>query len=285
MKSTVKILSFVLTVIIAVMVSVEINADVSKNDGLRSELSSDEKELLRWYIDNHMKRKRYGHLDMCDATIRNLRTIDSIPELNDNKKNMLFSIFIDMYLDREADSIKARRFYNVVRPKLLCHPEMDKKIRSKVKFIENQTKNGDCFPFYPTLYRSDGSKLSLQDILSDRYTYIEIWATTCGPCRKELPVLHELSATYSGEPDKKIRFVSISIDDEFVKWQKFVSGVESSCEQYFVEPRDGARLLSHMRVFGVPRFILVGPDKKIVDIDAPRPTEIKNGNPILRNLI
>ena len=94
MKSTVKILSFVLTVIIAVMVSVEINADVSKNDGLRSELASDEKELLRWYIDNHMKRKRYGHLDMCDATIRNLRTIDSIPELNDNKKNMLFSIFI-----------------------------------------------------------------------------------------------------------------------------------------------------------------------------------------------
>ena len=288
MKYKIRILLFtvlLLVIIVAAVILVRANATTSTTDSLQSELPIDKKELLRWYIDNYMmNRKGATKLDICDATIRNIKTIDSIPELDDNRKNILFTTFIDMYLDREADSIKARRFYGEVKPILSCFPETDKKLASKVTFIANQTKNGDKFPLYPTLYRADGSKVSLQDVLSDGYTYIDIWATTCGPCRKELPILHELSVMYSRKSDKKIKFISISIDDKFVKWQKFVENEKTSCEQYFMDPQDGARLLSHMRVFGVPRFILVGPDKRIINIDAPRPTEIKNGNPILRNL-
>lgn len=275
MKYRIKILFF------SIIVTAAISTQAITNVPAADRLPSDKKELLKWYIDNYMIRTKLG---MCDATIRNFRIIDSIPELDGKRKNMLFSMFIDMYLDREADSIKAQRFYDVVKPMLSCFPETDKKLASKVAFIANQTKNGDLLPFYPMLYRPDSSNVSLQDVLSDGYTYIDIWATTCGPCRKELPVLNELSAMYSEQSGKKIKFISLSIDDKFAKWQKFVAGEKSSCEQFFMEPADGARFLSHLRVFGVPRFILVGPDKRIVDKDAPRPTEIKDGNPILQNL-
>lgn len=282
MKYISKILLFTFIIITAAM-TMKVKAYTPTTDNFQPELPSDKKELLRWYIDNYIMRQK-SKLDLCDATIRNFRIIDSIPELDAKRKDMLYSMFIDMYLDKEADSIKARRFYDTVKPILSDFPEADKKLKAKVELITNQTKNGDPFPFYPTLYRPDGSSLSLQDALSDRYTYIDIWATTCGPCRKELPILHELCATYPQDPYSKIKFISISTDNKLITWQKFLAGKESAYEQYFMNPKDGARLLSQMRILGIPRFILVGPNKRIVNINAPKPSEIKNGNPILQNL-
>ena len=42
---------------------------------------------------------------------------------------------------------------------------------------------------------------------------VNFWATWCGPCREELPMLTRLSAEYGG---KKVRFVAVSADE----WKK-----------------------------------------------------------------
>ena len=39
---------------------------------------------------------------------------------------------------------------------------------------------------------------------------INFWATWCGPCREELPLLSRLNKEYSG---KKIRFIAVSADE------------------------------------------------------------------------
>jgi len=39
---------------------------------------------------------------------------------------------------------------------------------------------------------------------------VNFWATWCGPCREELPMLTRLSADYGG---KKVRFVAVSADE------------------------------------------------------------------------
>ena len=41
-------------------------------------------------------------------------------------------------------------------------------------------------------------------------TVINFWATFCGPCREELPLLSRLTQEYAG---KKIRFIAISADE------------------------------------------------------------------------
>lgn len=41
-------------------------------------------------------------------------------------------------------------------------------------------------------------------------TVINFWATCCGPCREELPLLSKLSQEYS---EKKVRFIAISADE------------------------------------------------------------------------
>ena len=40
---------------------------------------------------------------------------------------------------------------------------------------------------------------------------LNFWATWCGPCQEELPLLARLSSAYGGEP---VRFVAVSIDEE-----------------------------------------------------------------------
>ena len=65
-----------------------------------------------------------------------------------------------------------------------------------------------------------GGETSLQD-LSGKLIYIDVWATWCGPCLKEMPSLKKLVKEYKG---KNVEFVSISIDHkkDYEKWRKMV---------------------------------------------------------------
>jgi thiol-disulfide isomerase/thioredoxin len=55
-----------------------------------------------------------------------------------------------------------------------------------------------------------GAKEKIAD-LRGSITVVNFWATWCGPCREELPLLSRLSQQYA---PKKVRFVSISADED-----------------------------------------------------------------------
>jgi thiol-disulfide isomerase/thioredoxin len=47
--------------------------------------------------------------------------------------------------------------------------------------------------------------------LKGSITVVNFWATWCGPCKEELPLLEKLHQEYAG---RKVRFVAISADEE-----------------------------------------------------------------------
>jgi len=53
-----------------------------------------------------------------------------------------------------------------------------------------------------------GGKTSLES-LKGKYVYIDVWATWCAPCRKQIPALKKVEKQYEG---KNIAFISLSID-------------------------------------------------------------------------
>lgn len=63
-----------------------------------------------------------------------------------------------------------------------------------------------------------GKKVSLSDF-KGKYVYIDIWATWCGPCQREIPHLQKLEEKYHG---KDIYFVSISCDNNKKAWENRV---------------------------------------------------------------
>ncbi|SMO42133.1 Thiol-disulfide isomerase or thioredoxin [Saccharicrinis carchari] len=101
----------------------------------------------------------------------------------------------------------------------------------------------------------DGKLYSLKDFLG-KYVYIDIWATWCGPCRKEIPALHNLSKQFS---DKNINFLSLSVDTDKDKWLNMINqNKEMAGYQLYLGNK--SQFQKNYRVNSIPRFILL--DKK-----------------------
>lgn len=115
-----------------------------------------------------------------------------------------------------------------------------------------------------------GGFTSLED-LKGKYVYVDVWATWCGPCRQEIPFLQKTEEAYHG---KNIEFVSISVDvmKDKEKWSKFVTDKNLGGIQLLADKDWKSDFVQGYKINGIPRFIIIGPDGKIVNADAPRPS-------------
>ena len=131
-----------------------------------------------------------------------------------------------------------------------------------------------------------GGKTSLSD-LKGKYVYVDLWATWCGPCKKEIPTLKEVEAKYHG---KNIEFVSISLDNgrgykadnqeaaaiaAHEGWKKMIADEEMTGIQLFADNGFRSTFATEYAVNSIPRFLLLDPEGNIVDADAPRPSSPK----------
>ena len=112
----------------------------------------------------------------------------------------------------------------------------------------------------------NGKEMTLRDFRG-KYIYIDMWATWCGPCQKELPFLKKLEEKFKG---RNIVFVGLSIDQDKAKWAASVkSGALSGTQLYIGK---GSKFQSDYRISGIPRFILLDPNGRIVNPDMTRPS-------------
>lgn len=112
----------------------------------------------------------------------------------------------------------------------------------------------------------NGKEMTLRDFRG-KYIYIDMWATWCGPCQKELPFLKKLEEKFKG---RNIVFVGLSIDQDKAKWAARVkSGTLSGTQLYIGK---GSKFQSDYRISGIPRFILLDPNGRIVNPDMTRPS-------------
>lgn len=136
---------------------------------------------------------------------------------------------------------------------------------------------GNNSPKFTDYVNYKGGKTSLDDF-KGKFVYIDLWATWCGPCIREIPYLKKIEKEYQ---NKNIAFVSISVDEPRKsggswaaaekKWRAFVkeknlggvqlwSGQDISFQQAY-------------EVRGIPRFILIDDKGKIRVFNAPRPSD------------
>lgn len=138
------------------------------------------------------------------------------------------------------------------------------------KNAELNKMNGTTAPNFNYINHK-GDKTKLKDF-DGKYVYIDLWATWCGPCRGEIPYLQKIEEKYH---DKNIVFVSISIDKEvdFEKWKTFVKEKNMGGVQLFADNAWESAFAQSFGVKSIPRFILIGPDRKVIQAVAPRPSD------------
>ncbi|NCE72743.1 TlpA disulfide reductase family protein [Odoribacter sp. Z80] len=107
----------------------------------------------------------------------------------------------------------------------------------------------------------NGKNVSLlAQLSSEGYTIIDFWASWCGPCRASFPHLREMYERYG----KDVRFVSISIDQKKEDWQRAVGEEKLPWTQLLSTPALNKALPQLYDLRGVPTFLLVNPEGKIV---------------------
>lgn len=143
-----------------------------------------------------------------------------------------------------------------------------------VKYNNNKSLvRGMPSPQFTDYENHKGGTMSLTD-LKGKYVYIDVWATWCGPCKREIPYLKEIETKYHG---KNIEFVSTSIDrmQDHEAWVEMVKERQLSGHQLFADKDWQSDFVKGYAIEGIPRFILIDPDGNIVSADAPRPSNPK----------
>lgn len=112
----------------------------------------------------------------------------------------------------------------------------------------------------------EGRSYTLADFRG-KYVYIDMWATWCAPCKAELPHLRALEKKFEG---RNIVFVGLSVDKDKAAWEKMARSGELTGVQLLLGR--GSQFQQDYRVEGIPRFILLDPEGKIVNPDMLRPS-------------
>lgn len=149
------------------------------------------------------------------------------------------------------------------------YPDLAKAVKNKFQHLEGMLEGNPA----PAISMQDttGAKYTFEN-WKGKYIYIDFWATWCGPCIQEIPFLKELEHDYAG---KNIVFVSMSMDREAdrQKWVDFVRDQNLTGEQVWVDAQNNKEISKAFNILQIPRFVLLDKEGKILDVNAPRPSD------------
>jgi peroxiredoxin len=121
-----------------------------------------------------------------------------------------------------------------------------------------------------TLVDLSGNTANLKDFHGD-YLLIDVWSHTCGVCIREIPRLEEIKHDLEGQNIEMIT-VCLSPDEA---WRNILNELALPDEgQYRLENGWNSPFNNnYLKGSGVPTYILIDPDGKIVNARAPLPSQ------------
>lgn len=219
------------------------------------------KDLVKEYYK--LQALRISEKEDCTYEVAELKSFGSIP--NEYIKNHLLNSSARRYLS-EIPNID--EYYNTFIS--LSTSNKEKKAVTKRYNELKKVAKGSPSPTFTNYINHAGGTSSLSDFRG-KYVYIDIWATWCGPCLKEVPFLKEIEKKYQ---DKNIEFISISIDTKKQEdaWRKMVTNKELAGVQLLADDDWNSSIVKGYQIIAIPRFILIDPQGNIVSSQAPRPS-------------
>lgn len=146
----------------------------------------------------------------------------------------------------------------------LTDPQMAADYRAEIA-RHDLTAAGRPSPDFTATDR-DGRTYTLAD-LRGKYLYIDLWASWCGPCRRELPHLQRLAERFAG---REILFVGLSVDDDRQAWLEALDTEAYPGLQLWLDP--SSSFAADYGVESIPRFILLDKQGHIIQSDMLRPS-------------
>lgn len=160
---------------------------------------------------------------------------------------------------------------NIVKDFNLSRQYVDEYMKRKSALV------GAEFPKEVVLVNPEGEIVDFS-VFKGKYVYVDLWASWCGPCCKEIPHLQALEKELDGS---NVVCVSISTDTDQSAWKAKLVEAKMHGNQLF--DRDN-KLSKDLNVGGIPFFVIYDKEGRLHTYGAQRPSSgevIKN---ILLNL-
>jgi thiol-disulfide isomerase/thioredoxin len=119
----------------------------------------------------------------------------------------------------------------------------------------------------------DGKKISLSDF-KGKVVYVDVWATWCGPCREELPFSKKIQQAF--KDNDQVVFLYVSVDENIENWKEMLKKEKDFKGIHINQHGDKpGTVWEPYLLSGIPRYILIDADGKIVHANAFRPSSGK----------
>ncbi len=100
--------------------------------------------------------------------------------------------------------------------------------------------------------------------------YLDIWASWCGPCKKEMPYSQALKKEMQGQD---VAFVYISTDKNANSWRGMIDQLQISGDHYRVSADVKQDIVNRYNLQYIPRYLLINKEGKVADPIAKRPSD------------
>lgn len=218
------------------------------------------RKLIEAYKDEIYHAKSpylaFSGVGMIDMYFEDIVTSDSI------------RYFKNYVMERYPDDPRAQSDYaRVPSPEGLAQANKIKEINMRRNINENVLRNTKLGNRLKLALRDvDGKVVSLDDLPDTAYVYVDIWASWCGPCRRQFPAIKKVHEKYAGS----LTVYAISIDLNHTLWKEAIAKDGTEDFVHVTGANNLREVVPEVRLLGIeriPRNFLLDKQKRIIAVD------------------
>jgi len=174
-------------------------------------------------------------------------------------------------IGKTIDTTRREMLITEFVPKI-SQPKIQQQILAQHLLLKSLSRGKPAPDFITTALNKD--TFSLKNF-TGKYVVIGVWATWCQACQVQAPNFDGLAEQYTSQ---NLAFVALSIDDNKWGWQYDAGQRSLRVVQLYANDKN-----LFGQVYGIdyiPRYILLGPDGKIINAQMPEP-----GNPLFEEIL